>query len=796
MKKIFLFLLLSMHLVFISSAQTLLLPFGATWKYLDNGSNQGTAWRSILFNDELWKTGEAELGYGDGDEATVVRFGSSDDEKYITTYFRKTFIIADISGYSSYTLSLKRDDGAVVYINGTEVWRSNMPSGTISYNTLASGGASNDDGNAIHTNSFAGNTLVTGINVIAVEIHQSDGNSSDISFDLALTGTPGSTPTPPPPDVEPTPPDDEPTTPVDNPPSDDGPAELIRGPYLQMGSQNAVTLRWRTDVATNSRIDVGTVYGTYTRSATNSIITKEHEVRITGLTPGTKYFYRFGSSTQALQRSSSNYFYTAPLANTTKKIGFAVFGDCGRNSSGFRTGSLNAYLNHVGNDPAELMLLLGDNAYSDGTDAEYQAEFFNTYSSNILKNHVVFPTPGNHDYINPASRSEPYYQIFSMPTAAECGGVPSGTEAYYSFDWGNIHFLSLDSYGTEDEGKRLFDTLSPQVTWVKKDLAANTKKWVIAFWHHPPYTKGSHNSDTESELIRIRQNFMRILERYGVDLILCGHSHNYERSYLLDRYYGFESSFNTSTHAKSTSSGEYDGSSNSCPYNTDTDQGNRGTVYVVSGSSGADGDIQSGYPHNAMPFSIDDGGMFYFEVEDNRLDAKFLRRDGAVADKFTMFHDAGKTTGISINPGGSAQLTASWPGAYKWSTGATTRTITVIPSANTTYKVVDNRNCITDVFNVSVTSASSIQQGRDIEVVAPVFQITPNLVKKGQRISIHTSSNKWQEAMIIDNNGRLVQTLKFSGNTSIETWKLPAGTYFIKPIGNSNIPVQKFTVAD
>src|SRR5205814_1778512 len=145
----------------------------------------------------------------------------------------------------------------------------------------------------------------------------------------------------------------------------------------------------------------------------------------------------------------------------------------------------------------------------------------------------------------------------------------SGSKAYYSYDWGNIHFISLDSYGQEGPNdSRLYDTLSPQVEWVKKDLQANNKTWVIAYWHHPPYSMGSRNSDIDDELWKIRQNFIRILERYGVDLVMCGHSHVYERSYLLNNYYGKEADFDIVTDTKSSSSGRYDGSPNSSPYVT------------------------------------------------------------------------------------------------------------------------------------------------------------------------------------------------------------------------------------
>ena len=75
-------------------------------------------------------------------------------------------------------------------------------------------------------------------------------------------------------------------------------------------------------------------------------------------------------------------------------------------------------------------------------------------------------------------------------------------------------------------------------TWLRNDLAATAQTWLLAFWHHPPYTKGSHNSDTETELVQMRQNILPILEDYGVDLVLTGHSHSYERSFLLDGHYG------------------------------------------------------------------------------------------------------------------------------------------------------------------------------------------------------------------------------------------------------------------
>jgi hypothetical protein len=184
MRKILLLILVIGYAV-VLNGQTTLISYGSTWKYRDNGSNQGTAWRATGFNDASWASGPAQLGYGDGDEATVVSYGPNPNQKYITTYFRKAITVADPSAYSGLTLRIKRDDGAVVYINGTERYRTNMPGGTISYTTRASTDAA-DDGNTAQTVSLASSVLVAGNNVIAVEIHQNVRTSSDISFPLIM----------------------------------------------------------------------------------------------------------------------------------------------------------------------------------------------------------------------------------------------------------------------------------------------------------------------------------------------------------------------------------------------------------------------------------------------------------------------------------------------------------------------------------------------------------------------------------------------------------------------------------
>jgi hypothetical protein len=172
-----------------STTTETLIGSGSAWKYLDDGSNQGTGWRLESFNDGSWVSGNAQLGYGDGDEATEVGFGPNGNDKYITTYFRKTFQVEDKSQITGIVLELLRDDGAVAYINGSEVARSNMPGGTISYTTRSAAVTGGGDESTFFLFEPNASVLHEGTNTFAVEVHQTSGTSSDTGFDLRLKAT-------------------------------------------------------------------------------------------------------------------------------------------------------------------------------------------------------------------------------------------------------------------------------------------------------------------------------------------------------------------------------------------------------------------------------------------------------------------------------------------------------------------------------------------------------------------------------------------------------------------------------
>jgi hypothetical protein len=173
-----------------SGSNRVLVSMGSVWKYNDQCVDLGTAWRGLSYNDSAWASGPAQLGYGDGDEATVISSGPDPNSRCVTAYFRRSFIVSNAASISQLSGRLLQDDGGVVYLNGVEIFRSNLPPGDISPNTLATVAAENQ----IVDFTAPANLLVNGLNVIAVEMHQVAATSSDLSFDLELIGSGGPQP--------------------------------------------------------------------------------------------------------------------------------------------------------------------------------------------------------------------------------------------------------------------------------------------------------------------------------------------------------------------------------------------------------------------------------------------------------------------------------------------------------------------------------------------------------------------------------------------------------------------------
>jgi len=748
----------------VAYTETTSIARGGTWKFLDDGSDQGTAWKESAFVDTAWASGPAKLGYGDS-PVTILRqgpAGTTSAVKYITYYFRKTFTIAPGAQVIGLSANLLRDDGAVIYLNGTEIGRSNMPSGPVNYLTESATAVGGADETTFFPLTLPYDAIVEGVNTVAVSIHQQATTSSDLSFDMDLVilteggnarptvaitapaanssssvGSPitiaadaadsdgsiskveffagstklgedtvspysfvwqnpsagsysltavatdnlGATSTSAP-------------VPVTVMPGPSG--TLQRGPYLNMANQDSIVIRWRSSSSVVGRVRYGLTPENLNSFTDESAAQTNHVVRLTGLSPYTRYYYSVGSANDSLTPQSventsfrpgasaptaADYtFRTSPVPGTPVDTRIWIVGDCGRGTQ-VQANGRDAYYGFTGNRTPDLNLQMGDNAYNSGTDAEYQSGYFNMYAD-IFRKMPQWSTLGNHDANNGNTNplaNHPYFDMFTFPASGECGGVPSGTEHYYSFDYGNIHFICLDSQASvttvDDPGTPNTNEDGPMAIWLRADLASNTATWTIAFWHHPPYSKGSHDSDSSSQLVNMRTRFNPIMEEGGVDLLFFGHSHNYERSVLLDGHYGTSGTI-TAAMKKNSGNGSVGGFTtgasgkirNAANGFTATSTVNGavipgdgayvkpltgprdhfGAVYNTAGMSGLTG--SDAINHNAMYISYNTVGTVNLDVSGNTLTSTFIQSGGTAPDNFTIIkRGAADTDGDGIS---------------------------------------------------------------------------------------------------------------------------------------------------
>ena len=411
--------------------------------------------------------------------------------------------------------------------------------------------------------------------------------------------------------------------------------EGARAPYLQMQSPEGITIRWQSAEPVKGVVRYGLAPESLDMTVTGKRADEVHEVRITGLKPDTRYWYSVGSSEKVAYGGAEYWFRTAPEPGSPRPLRIWVQGDPGRALPTTLAGRdavfkwIEAHPRH-GLPALDLWFTTGDNAYRFGRNSEFQKHLFDVYPEQ-LRNIPYWPVHGNHD-----ARRWAFYNIFTFPENAEAGGVPSGDEHFFSFDYGQVHFVFLDSHATDrsPEGDML--------NWLRKDLAANRQPWLIALLHHPPYSKGSHDSDdpgdSHGRMIEMRENALPILEGAGVDLVLSGHSHVYERSYPLACHYGFSDSLKPSM-IQDRGMGNPE-----VPYRKPaglTPHG--GTIYNVVGSSAyAD---KGPLDHPVMAVSERELGSLLLDIDGNTLAARFITPKGEVLDHYRIVKEgeAGST---------------------------------------------------------------------------------------------------------------------------------------------------------
>jgi len=277
---------------------------------------------------------------------------------------------------------------------------------------------------------------------------------------------------------------------------------LTRLPFLQQVTSSSADIVFRTS-AEQSAIDVTTRDGAPVTTVSAELDASEPSgvqriATVSGLEPETIYCY----SLRGLTAPAG--FRTAPAPGRGAAVRFAAWGD-----SGYAGGDQRALLSQIMDVPFDLAIHTGDLAYDRGTPAQLESTVFQPYAQ-LMRDFPFYPVSGNHDY--ETDGAAPLRRAFVLPENGDA-------ERWYSFDWGDVHFVGLD---TEQTGPR-------QAEWLDADLMKNRLPWTVVFAHRPPYSSGEHGSDGG-----FREQFVPVLEKYQVPLVLNGHDHDYERTQVLN----------------------------------------------------------------------------------------------------------------------------------------------------------------------------------------------------------------------------------------------------------------------
>lgn len=388
-----------------------------------------------------------------------------------------------------------------------------------------------------------------------------------------------------------------------------------RSAYLQQGAHDSVVVVWRSEEPAVGRVAWGTSPQTLDRTIEERAAGRDHVVRLEGLQPGERIYYGWADGDAPLVVAPHQYYDPAPPPGEEAPVRFWVLGDSGKGSPA-QHAVADAIRAHPATPEADFLIHVGDIAYENGSTRDFDRNYFGVYAD-LLAHLPVYPALGNHELHRSDAKEQtgPWFEAFVLPTRGELGGVPSGTEAYYSFDCGPVHVVVLDSAGHSLEpGSRM-------LAWLEEDLAENEAPWTVAVFHHPPYSRGTHDSNGEGIMTRAREHLAPILEAHGVDLVLSGHSHSYERTALLAGAYHTPAV--TDSHVLAWES----------PY--EKRPGPRGgTVYVVAGHGGAG--TGGDFDHPLVVAASKEHGAVLVEIEGTELRAQNVLADGTVQDEFRI----------------------------------------------------------------------------------------------------------------------------------------------------------------
>ncbi|MGL4774113.1 MAG: metallophosphoesterase [Clostridium sp.] len=488
------------------------------WKYSDEGKDLGKSWSATDYDDSKWKLGKAPLGFGDDVSetdpnvkiGTVISYGNDENNKHMTSYFRTTIDVKDLNKYKELEVYIHVDDGAVIYVNGKEAVRKGIPDGEVNYNTPGKFKQKEE------TFKVPTSFLVEGKNVIAAEVHQDSKDSSDLWFEMGIKGLDGSSPVEPPKE-EPF----DPTAPKGEV------SKVVATMYGDSTSEKAFT--WyttRASVKSNLQVveksvgdfNKGLKFNGTAALSTNSKNEIVHKANAKGLKPGTTYIYRVGDEALNLW-SNVGEFKTGLKDGKFTFINLADSQAKTEEEAKLSGETFRKALNTVPN--AEFISINGD--IVDTGVKEEQWNWMLGNAQDVLMKTTLVPVAGNHD-----AGKNAFIDHFNLKTP-EGSDISNG--AYYSYDYGNVHFVILNN---NEDSPEYEDFSVAQVEWMKKDIQDSKKngaKWVIVKMHKGPYTTSNHATDSDIMGPNgVREKIAPLMEELGVDLVLQGHDHIYSRT--------------------------------------------------------------------------------------------------------------------------------------------------------------------------------------------------------------------------------------------------------------------------
>jgi len=369
-------------------------------------------------------------------------------------------------------------------------------------------------------------------------------------------------------------------------------ATLSRHPYLQNVRPDRATVMWTTLEPGGGAVEYSTdrknwlTASARTRQfapAETALRTDfyQFEAELRGLAAGTQYSYRVLVDGRVLAEEEGMRFRTPGPG----PFQFLIFGD-----SGVGSPEQARLARLIEAERPALVLHVGDVAQGAGNFHEYEDYYFPFYRE-LMKRAPFFPTPGNHDYLT--RNAAAYLAVHSLPAE----GVPEPDRGrYYSFDWGNVHFVSLDTNLPFSEALR---GSGPMLDWLERDLSQTRKFWRVAWFHHSPYASGFHRGDAVRADLRAR--LIPILERHGVQVVFHGHEHSYQRT---------------------------------LPLRDGEPAEGQGTIYITTGGGGAS--LYPFTPHPLMAFGERAHHYMRVEVDGAKMTLRAIRIDGQEIDRVTL----------------------------------------------------------------------------------------------------------------------------------------------------------------